>query len=198
MAIDMQELQDEYLSHIESHLQQSGGFEINDDAAADWAIRKIAQAQQRIEARKRFVEAELQRLADWKQAMDAKDQQTIDYMTGLLHRYFERLRESGVLGKSKTYVLPHGRLQARSVGPKWRKVDEQALARWAEQRGLVRTKIEPAWADIAKSLRPAADHIGAPALFVDPETGELVEVPGVALEAPPGERFTVAPELEVE
>lgn len=197
MAVDLQTMRDDYLEYIEEDIKarNTEGFQIADDAAADWAIRKIAQAQQRIEARKRFVEAEQERLRQWQEAEDAKDKRTIEFMTGLLRQYFERLRESGALGKRKSYVLPHGRLQMRSVGHKWMKVDEQELTKWAESRGLIRVKVEPAWSEIAKNLRPSGEYVGAGAVYVDPETGEMFEVPGVVLESPAGESFSVSPDL---
>lgn len=195
MALDIQTYRDDYLEHIEQQVPQDGGFQITNDSVADWAVQKIAQAQKRMDGRKAFVEEEVERLRQWQEAEDAKDQQTIDRMTSLLKPYFDQLRESGALGKRKSYRLPHGTLRVRASGPKWRRVDNDALTKWAESKGLVRVKTEVAWSDIGKHLRPESDHIGAPAVFVDPDSGEMVEVPGVALEAPAGESFSVAPEV---
>lgn len=202
MAIELQSFRDDYLDHIEQQIPTEDGdehgFEITDDGAADWAVQKIAQAQQRIDGRRAFVQAEIERLRQWQEAEDEKDQRTIDFMTGLLNSYFDRLRARGVLGDRKSYNLPHGRLQVRATGPKWKRIDDKALTEWALSvplMDLVRVRVEPNWREIAKNLRPKSDHIGAPALYVDPDTGEMVEVPGVALEAPVGEKFSVSPEV---
>lgn len=183
---------EEYLQYLDEEMgggvetPDGGTFTVTDDAAADWCCRKIDAARRRMAQRAAFVEAEIERLTNWQKAQDKRDQSTIDYMTGLLRPYFDRLRESGALGKSKSYKLPHGTLQARASGPKWARQDPAALLEWAKPLGLVRVKEEPAWSDIAKRL-VAGERPGDPA--VDGETGEIV--PGVVLEVPAGETFTV-------
>lgn len=200
MGHDLDTHRDEFLDHVEHQIHaevqdDERGFEITDDSLADWAIRKIAQAQQRIEGRKQFVETEINRLREWQEAQDKKDEQTIGFFTAALQSYFERLRRHGLLGDRKSYSLPHGTLQVRTTRPRWARADVDALTRWASERGLVRTKVEPAWADISKHLRPTGDYPGAGALYVDPETGDVVDVPGVTLESPADEAFTVKPEV---
>lgn len=184
----------EYLAHLDEEIGADATpgndrFVVTDDSAADWCCRKIEAARRRMAQREAFVGSEIERLTQWQKEQDARDQATIDYMTGLLRQYFEKLREAGVLGKSKSYKLPHGTLQARASGPRWARQDPEALLAWARPLGLVRVKEEPAWSEIAKRL-VAGERPGDPA--VDAETGEIV--PGVVLETPAGETFTVKTE----
>lgn len=180
---------EEYMAYLDEQVEaneQQETFQIDNDSNADWACRKIAQAQARMDERKAFVQAEIERLAAWQEEQDARDQATIDYMTSLLQPYFATLQESGALGKRKSYKLPHGTLQVRKAGPKWRR-DEAALLEWAKEQGLVRVKESPDWAGISKRLVPSGEYAGAAA--VDAETGEVV--PGVQLEEPGGDIFSV-------
>lgn len=189
-------ISEDYLRYVEEQMEaHDGGFKIDNDDKAEWAVRKIRQAQLAIEKRRQFVQAEIERLRAWQAQEDERDQSTIDRMTGLLAPYFDHLRESGVLGKRKSYKLPSGTLQVRSSGPKWRRVDEGALTEWAQRHGLVRTKVEAAWSEIGKRLHPADGQAGSAALFVT-DDGELIEVPGVVLESPAGEAFGVKTEVQ--
>lgn len=196
MALDLQE---SYLEHVMADMDATdpdSGFVVDDDSKADWALRKIAQAKRNIERRKEFVEREIERLRQWQAAEDKRDQQTVDFFTSALRPFFDKLRESGALGKRKSYRLPHGTLQVRASGPKWRREDNDALLKWAEERGLVRYKAEVAWSEIGKRLRPQSDHAGSRAVYVDPDSGEVTEVPGVVLESPAGETFSAIPEVD--
>ena len=183
---------EDYLRFEEEQLgANTEGFTIDDDAKAEWAVRKIRQAQQNIERRAAFVQAEIERLTAWKQMMDERDQATIDRMTGLLQPYFEALRPT--LGRRKSYSLPSGVLQVRTAPVSYAR-DEEALLPYARQIGLVRVKETPDWAEIKKRLQPAGHHPGAP--VVDAETGEIV--PGVTVQEPEREVFSVKVETEVQ
>src|SRR5690606_7172815 len=149
------------------------------------------QARENIERRKAFVQAEIERLQAWQQMMDERDQATIDWMTSLLRPYFESLRPQ--LGKRKSYSLPSGVLQVRTAQVSYAR-DEEQLLPYARQIGLVKVKETPDWAEIKKRLRPAGDRPGDP--VVDGETGEIV--PGVTVQEPEREVFSVKVETEVQ
>src|SRR5690606_27202177 len=151
----------------------------------------IRQAQQNIERRKAFVQAQIERLQAWQQMMDERDQATIDRMTGLLQPYFESLRPS--LGKRKSYSLPSGTLQVRTAQVSYARDEEQLLA-YARQIGLVKIREAVDWAEIKKRLQPAGHHPGAP--VVDAETGEIV--PGVTVAEPEREVFSVKVDVSTE
>ena len=152
MAAEQHHLQlmDEYQDFAAAEVgtdTANDSWRITDDAGADWALRKIAQAQRRIEQRKAFVEAEIARLQRWQEQANKQDLSDIEFFTSHLQSYFETLRESGALGNRKTYRLPHGALQVRASGPKFERNDEQLLV-WAKSVGLVRVKEMPDWSAI--------------------------------------------------
>lgn len=183
---------EDYLRYVEEQMEaHDDGFKIDNDDKAEWAVRKIRQAQLAIEKRRQFVQAEIERLQAWQQMMDERDQATIDRMTSLLRPYFESLRPQ--LGKRKSYSLPSGVLQVRTAQVSYVR-DEEKLLPYARQIGLVRVKETPDWAEIKKRFRPAGDRPGDP--VVDVETGEIV--PGVAVQEPEREVFSVKVETEVQ
>src|SRR5690606_29158508 len=183
---------EDYLRYVEEQMEaHDDGFKIDNDDKAEWAVRKIRQAQLAIEKRRQFVQAEIERLQAWQQMMDERDQATIDRMTGLLQPYFEALRPA--LGRRKSYSLPSGTLQVRTAQVSYAR-DEEQLLPYARQIGLVKVKETPDWAEIKKRLQPAGETPGAP--VVDTETGEIV--PGVTVQEPEREVFSVKVEAEVQ
>jgi len=183
---------EDYLRYVEEQMEaHDDGFKIDNDNKAEWAVRKIRQAQLAIEKRRQFVEAEIERLRRWQETMDERDQATIDRMTSLLRPYFESLRPS--LGKRKSYSLPSGTLQVRTAQVSYAR-DEEQLLPYARQIGLVRVKETPDWSEIKKRLQPAGNHPGAP--VVDTETGEIV--PGVTVQEPEREVFSVKVDVGTE
>lgn len=183
---------EDYLHYVEEQIEAHDEiFRIDNDDKAEWAIRKIKQAQQNIERRKAFVQAQIERLQAWQQMMDERDQATIDRMTGLLQPYFEALRPT--LGRRKSYSLPSGVLQVRTAQVSYAR-DEEQLLPYARKIGLVKVKETPDWAEIKKRLQPAGETPGAP--VVDTETGEIV--PGVTVAEPEREVFSVKVETEVQ
>jgi hypothetical protein len=177
---------EDYLTHLDAEMQEDDTFTVTDDSKADWCCRKITQAQKRIEERKAYVQAEIERLKTWQKEQDEKDEATIGYMESLLKPYFDHLRESGALGRSKSYKLPHGILQSRKAQPKWERDDKQ-LVEWARQYNLTKVEEVPKWSEIVKRLKPVKDMPGA--LAVDELTGEIVT--GVQLEQPAEDKFSV-------
>src|SRR5690606_11678921 len=164
MAVEHHHLQlmDEYQDFAAAEVgtdTTDGSWRITDDAGADWALRKIAQAQRRIEQRKAFVEAEIARLQRWQEEANKQDLSDIEFFTSHLQSYFETLRESGALGKRKSYPLPHGVLAVRATQPKFERDNDQLLA-WAKGTGdasLVRVKEEPAWSVSKQRITIAPD-----------------------------------------
>lgn len=197
MAVEQHHLQlmDEYQDFAAAEVgtdTANDSWRITDDAGADWALRKIAQAQRRMEQRKAFVEAEIARLQRWQEQANKQDLSDIEFFTSHLQSYFETLRESGALGKRKSYSLPHGVLAVRATQPKFERDNDQLLA-WAKGTGdasLVRVKEEPAWSVIKRRITIAPDG----STVIDAETGEVI--PGVVVAEPAGETFDVKVEVD--
>lgn len=171
------------------------GFVIDTDGKADWAVRKIGAAEARMRRDRATFMEEAQRWETWFEQRKLQYEATIDRMQSLLSAYYQHLKEDGTLGKSKSYRLPHGVLQAREHAIKWAIVDPARLLAWAKgitSAVLVRTKEEPAWGEISKRLVPESLQIGAGA--VDTATGELVD--GVQVQELAKNVFQARPDLD--
>lgn len=157
------------------------GFSVTNDATANWCCRKVEQIRGRMAERAEFARSEVERLHAWRENADEQDQKAIDFFTSLLKSYFDRLLESGALGKRKSYKLPHGTLKVRKQQPHYER-DEAKLRPWAIEMGLTRAP-EPDWAAVKQRGMVVGNSL------VDSETGELI--PGVVIFEQPAV-FTVA------
>lgn len=183
----MSDVEAAYLAAVEPEIRAGEApFRVQDDQAADWALRKLAALQQAQAERAAFVSRETQRLRDWQHQLDQRDAAEVAFFSGLLEAYYRALQAAGKLGRRKGYPLPRGTLTVQPLGVKWT-VDPEALLRWAQSRGLTRTRTEPAWNLISARLTPEALSLGARA--IDTQTGEVVDA--VRLERLPGEQFKV-------
>ena len=148
-------------------------FEITDDQTADWAVRKIREADE-----------ELERMETWfkNQLAAAKDrhEQTVSFFNGKLARYMETVpaRETKTTRK---YELASGELVITKEKTDFKATDNEALLGWCQENDptLVKVVLEPAWATVKKRLQ-ATD-----AGIVDTETGTIVD--GVELVTKPAE-----------
>ena len=148
-------------------------LEITDDQTADWAVRKIKEA-----------DDELERMSSWFKAQieAAKDRhdQTVGYFAGKLAQYMGKVpvRETKTTVK---YALASGELVITKEKTDFKATDTEALLGWCQVNDptLVKVVLEPAWADVKKRLQ-ATD-----AGIVDTETGAIVD--GVELVTKPEE-----------
>lgn len=163
----------ELLNTIQEEYQ---GFQITDDAKAEWAVRKIKEAQADTSKWQAHFAGQLEAI---KKANDA----TVDFMTGLLAHYFETVPHKDSKTMSK-YELPGATLVRKQQQPEYTRDDAALLAYLdASDRGeYVKVVRSPDWAGF-KKLTEVRD--GA---VVDTETGEIVN--GVTVSVRP-DKFDV-------
>ena len=148
-------------------------FRLTDDQQADWALRKIAEA-----------DAELARMTEWYQRQielaQQKHDERVAYFTGLLQDYFGQVPVKETKTMSK-YELPSGRLVMNKAKDDYKAVDTEALLSWciSNEPELVKITTAPRWADIKKRL------VTLDGKAVDKETGMVVD--GVEIEEKPAE-----------
>lgn len=175
-------------------------FLVDDDDKASWALRKIARLEAAMSDREAFVAHERALLDEWKSTMDQRDTSARLFFEGLLRDYLLRLRESGALGKQKSYKLPHGILRFRSVAVAFEVTDAQEFLAWCEEEDLVEVTVKPKWAEVQARLVAPDDRPGASAFVetVAPQTGEISRavVPGVVICRSSGESFSVKTTVE--
>lgn len=140
-------------------------WQVQDEAGAEWAIRKIAAAQLRIDNVRKLAESERARLAHWEATTTQPDQTTIDALTEKLTAWHARILEADA--ERKTIKLPHGTLSARKQPQAW-EWDEATYMDWA----LVKAP------DTIKQPDPCIDKTAAKKY-----AQELLETTG---EVPPG------------
>lgn len=143
-------------------------------------LRGLAWRQRKIQQARDLVESERQRLAEWLEEQELRYDPSF-HLQVLEGYHRARLADDP---KAKTISLPSGTLTARAGQPRW-DIEAEAFIPWAQTYApeLLRTKVEPALAEVKKTL-------GA-----DPERGVAVDgtgspVPGVHIE-PADVRFTV-------
>jgi hypothetical protein len=143
-------------------------------------LRGLAWRQRKIQQARDLVEAEKQRLAEWLEEQEHRYDPSF-HLQVLEGYHRARLADDP---KAKTISLPSGTLTARAGQPRW-EIDAEAFVPWAQTyaASLLRTKVEPAVAEIKKALQVDPDR----GVAVD-GTGEIV--PGVHVE-PAETRFTV-------
>lgn len=133
-------------------------FAITDDSGAEWALRKIAEAQEEANRLLALYEAEKTRLA----AAAAKVQQATEtrtaYFRALLRQYFETVPHTKTKAGTEQYKLLSGTLALKPGGPRFIP-DKEKLLGWLEANGredLIKTERSPKWAEVKKALTYAA------------------------------------------
>lgn len=147
-------------------------FRIETKEQAAWALRKMSHIKAEMDENTQVAQAEIDRIAAWRNDENEKLQRSISFFEHLLHGYFLTLRESDP--KVKTVKLPHGSLKMRKQQPEFQ-YDETQLLPWAKENLPEAVVVKES---VAKT--PVKKHIQ--------ETGEMV--PGVQMVERP-EKFSV-------
>ena len=161
------------MSELREEEELREGFRLGDDQQADWALRKIAEADQ-----------ELDRMTGWYQRQielaQQKHEEQVRYFTGLLQEYFWQVPVKETKTMSK-YELPSGKLVLNKAKDDYKAVDNEALLSWCmtNEPDLVKITTAPKWAEIKKRL------VTQDGKAVDKETGMFVA--GVEIEEKPAE-----------
>jgi len=160
-------------------------FRIEDDGGAEWAMRKLAAANRRIDEAEMQAEAWRKQIDEWEQRVTADPVRTIDFMTHHLTDYARRVREADP--RQKSVVLPSGRVSGREQGQRVVVVKESEFVAWARDNGYGHLLRPPA------APKPDAKALQAAAMVVDDTAlidGEIV--PGVEI-VPPDVTYSVSP-----
>jgi phage host-nuclease inhibitor protein Gam len=149
---------------------EAEAFTITNDDQALWAVRKLAQAQRRINEVKRQAQVELDRINSWVEANTAANSETVAYFERILGDYLLSVRENEQDGR-KSLDFPDGKVTSRITPPKVAVEDLDAFVAWAEANGhseWIRVKRE---ADVL-AIKKVADYSGVE--VIDPLTGQTV------------------------
>lgn len=155
----------------ERFVDSTAEFTINNDDEALWAMRRLAQAQRRIDEVKRQAQIELDRINSWVTANTNSHGREVEFFDLALSEYLVRLREDSADGR-KSLDFPDGTITSRITPPKVTVLDGDAFIAWAEANGhseWVRVKRE---ADVA-TLKKVVDFDGDSVR--DPLTGAVID-----------------------
>jgi phage host-nuclease inhibitor protein Gam len=126
-------LEEHLLDALEPETQgtdEQKSFVIDDNGAADWALRKIAQKQRLIAENEELAEREIARIREWLTDANGPLQNEIANLELLLTDYHRRLLAED--DRRKTVKLPAGNLKARKLPDNVEVTDEDAFIEWAE------------------------------------------------------------------
>jgi phage host-nuclease inhibitor protein Gam len=149
---------------------EAEAFAITNDDQALWAVRKVAQAQRRINEVKRQAQIELDRINRWVEANTTANAETVAYFERILGDYLVAIREDEQDGR-KSLDFADGKVTSRVTPSKVAVEDLDAFLAWAEANGhaeWVRVKRE---ADVS-TIKKVVDFNGVE--VIDPLTGLTV------------------------
>lgn len=115
-------------------------FIVNDDAKADWAMRKLASLRRKQADNKAIHDREVARVTEWLEKVNTDLERDAEWFESNLKPYALTERYNG----RKSLVLPHGTIKTTAGRPKIEIENELEFLAWAEtsQPELIRIKKE--------------------------------------------------------
>lgn len=115
-------------------------FVIDDDAKADWAMRKLASIRRKQADNKAIYDREVQRVAEWLEKVNTALERDAEWFESNLKPYALTERSNG----RKSLILPHGTVKTTAGRPKIEIENEIEFLAWAEKSEpeLIRVKKE--------------------------------------------------------
>lgn len=160
-------------------------FVILDDDLAEWALKRIKEAEDEHTRLIALVDKEQEKLDERRRYFDNQLERDTAFLKAALADYMRRVPCKSTKTQD-SYQLLSGKLVRRKAGVDY-EVNAEALAKWLNENGredLVKVTVAPRWGDLKKLLTGDTES-GAVTIA---STGEMVE--GVkAIENP--EKFTI-------
>lgn len=115
-------------------------FKVDDDAKADWAMRKLASIRRKQAENKAIFDRELLRVTEWLEKVNTALERDAEWFEANLRPYALLQRSEG----RKSVVLPHGTIKTTAGRPKFEIENESEFMTWAETNApeLIRVKKE--------------------------------------------------------
>lgn len=160
-------------------------FQIEDDAQAAWAMRKLLSLRAKITENEKIAEAERVRIDSWLHYANAKYDGDVSYFESLLTQYAIKQREAE--GR-KTIDTPYGAVKSRATQPKVKVLDDDEFLKWATDSlpQAVQIKATPIVSVLKEHV--TIEHTDTLGWVAMTESGEIV--PGVSAE-PAGVNYSV-------
>ncbi len=148
-----------YQCESTAEIERLERFRITNDSQANWALRKIADARQKLARDQETARAEIERIQQWLKMSEAEAVRTEERMTALLHEYYAPQFQTDP--KTKTYKLPSGKVQWRAQQPQFNRDDTALLAflKSREMTDFIETKETPKWGELKKQIQVVGEHV---------------------------------------
>jgi hypothetical protein len=116
-------------------------FTVDDDAKADWALRKLRSVRRKQAENQKLAETEIQRVTEWLSKVNTDLENDARYFEAILTPYALLQRSEG----RKSVVLPHGTVKTLAGRAKVEVENADEFIKWAEENNplLLRIKKEP-------------------------------------------------------
>lgn len=179
---------EEHLAALDDAVDHPEHFEIENDGAAAWAMRKLRRLRQQQESNKSIAEEQIAKIEEWLIRVNRPSDDSIRYFEAILSDYANRQR---INEDRKTIDLPDGKISTRTGSKKW-EVNGEVFLPWARENApdLIRIREEVALSEVKSRLAPSGEE----GIVIDPASGELV--PGVSVHQREIS-ITISPDLEV-
>lgn len=155
---------------LEQPEDEQKGFSINDDAVADWAVKKIAEEYAELERLKAIAEQQIEEInLKIKHEEEVVNRKT-SFLKGCLNQYFHSVPHKATKTQ-ESYKLLSGSLVMKLGSQKMIK-DDAELVTYFHQNNMpeyIKTEEKPMWAEFKKDLAIVDGKV------VNVATGEVVE-----------------------
>jgi hypothetical protein len=147
---------------------------IENDQSADWAMKKIKEAETDFDKWKTFYNSMIDKA-------ERRKDRTVAYMTEKLKQYFETVPHKESKTQEK-YSLPSGDLVMKKPKSVWEHEDDEALLEWVKENGFsdcIKVTERVSWSDVKKRLKEDSNGI-----VCDSETGLVCEAVKATMSEP--------------
>lgn len=153
-------------------------FEILDDGAAAWAMRKLQRVRRQQATNQAIADEEIEKIRSWLGDVNHGLERSATYFEAILSHYALRCRQDPDDGR-KSISLPAGKIATRVPSPHWH-INADEFVPWAETHrpDLLRVKVDPALSEIKRAFAPVFDAVPTSDV-VDPDSGEII--PGIRI-----------------
>src|SRR5690625_1736216 len=118
----MNELEKSLNEHIAEEVNNDDRFVIDSEEKADWALRKIKEAENEIDKAEYFAETQIRQIENWRIKQTDKHYESIEYFQSLLAEYLQNKRKEDP--KLKSITLPTGNVGFSKRLLKWLYIDD--------------------------------------------------------------------------
>ena len=131
--------------------QEQTGWVITDDGGAEYALKKIVEAENEMAAWKDYY-------AEQYAKIEARCNQTIEFMKSKLADYFEQVPRRATKTGIEKYKLPSGELVLKPAGIEYQR-DEDAMLEWckAQHPEFVRVSEKASWSDVKAYIKETGE-----------------------------------------